>query len=168
MSLITKTKLNNKGFSHLEIGITIVVVAVIAVVGGFVYNKNNNKSKAASGISARYDFHMCKKERDLRYYYTVTLNRDMGARPNSKVFTMEIHRRNNDMRFMNIQGRNVNAKNMNNRMYISYIWKEQNDNKDTYFAIPYIGGTKMSHLNLKPGYSAWRTENKCPSWVHES
>ncbi|NDC21941.1 hypothetical protein EBZ57_01045 [bacterium] len=48
MSLITKTKLNNKGFSHLEIGITIVVIAVIAVVGGFVYSKNNNKSKAVS------------------------------------------------------------------------------------------------------------------------
>lgn len=46
MSIITKTKLNNKGFSHLEIGITIVVVAIIAVVGGFVYNKNHNKSKA--------------------------------------------------------------------------------------------------------------------------
>ena len=52
MSLITKTKLNNKGFSHLEIGITIVVVAVIAVVGGFVYNKNNNKSKASTATPA--------------------------------------------------------------------------------------------------------------------
>lgn len=46
MSFIAKTKLNNKGFSHLEIGISIVVVAVIAVVGGFVYSRNNNKSKA--------------------------------------------------------------------------------------------------------------------------
>ena len=52
MSLINKTKLNNKGFSHLEIGITIVVVAVIAVVGGFVYSKNSNKSKAMTTSSS--------------------------------------------------------------------------------------------------------------------
>lgn len=46
MSVIKKTKLNSKGFSHFELGLLIVVIAVIAGVGMFVYNKNNNKSKA--------------------------------------------------------------------------------------------------------------------------
>jgi len=48
MSVIKKTRLNNKGFSHFELGLLIVVIAVIAGVGMFVYNKNNNKSKAGS------------------------------------------------------------------------------------------------------------------------
>jgi len=61
MSLITKTKLNNKGFSHLEIGITIVVVAVIAVVGVFVYNKNNNKSKAVTTSTSDVSYGMIPK-----------------------------------------------------------------------------------------------------------
>jgi Tfp pilus assembly major pilin PilA len=48
MSAIKKTKLNSKGFSHFELVLLIVVIAVIAGVGLFVYNKNNNKSKADS------------------------------------------------------------------------------------------------------------------------
>lgn len=47
MNFINK-KLNNKGFSHLEIGITIAVVAVIAIVGVFVYKKSTDKSNAGS------------------------------------------------------------------------------------------------------------------------
>jgi N-acetylmuramoyl-L-alanine amidase len=52
MSAIRKHKLNNKGFSHVELVLLIVVIAVIAGVGFFVYNKNNNKSKADSMDSA--------------------------------------------------------------------------------------------------------------------
>lgn len=51
MSVIKKTKLNSKGFSHFELGLLIVVIAVIAGVGMFVYNKNNNKSKADSTVA---------------------------------------------------------------------------------------------------------------------
>jgi uncharacterized protein (UPF0333 family) len=39
---------NNKGFSHLEMILLLVVIAAIASVGLFVYSKNNNKSKADS------------------------------------------------------------------------------------------------------------------------
>ena len=38
----------NNGFSHFELVLLVVVVAIIASVGFFVYNKNNNKSKADS------------------------------------------------------------------------------------------------------------------------
>jgi len=51
MSVIKKSKLNSKGFSHFELGLLIVVIAVIAGVGMFVYNKNNNKSKADSTVA---------------------------------------------------------------------------------------------------------------------
>ena len=42
---------NNNGFSHFELVLLVVVVAIIASVGFFVYNKNNNKSKADSVTS---------------------------------------------------------------------------------------------------------------------
>jgi Tfp pilus assembly protein PilE len=51
MSAIRKHKLNNKGFSHVELVLLIVVIAVIAGVGFFVYNKNNNKSKAGTDLA---------------------------------------------------------------------------------------------------------------------
>jgi len=43
-------RLGSKGFSHVELTLLIVVIAVIAGVGFFVYSKNNNKSKADSAI----------------------------------------------------------------------------------------------------------------------
>jgi len=39
-------KTNDKGFSHIEIAMSLIVVAVIATVGLVVYNKNHNKSNA--------------------------------------------------------------------------------------------------------------------------
>jgi Tfp pilus assembly protein PilE len=39
-------RLGSKGFSHVELALLVVVIAVIAGVGFFVYSKNNNKSKA--------------------------------------------------------------------------------------------------------------------------
>ena len=41
-------KLNHKGFSHLELALLIVIVAVITGVGFLVFNTKNNKSKADS------------------------------------------------------------------------------------------------------------------------
>ena len=43
-------RLGSKGFSHVELTLLIVVIAVIAGVGFFVYSKNNNKSKADSAL----------------------------------------------------------------------------------------------------------------------
>ena len=39
-------RLGSKGFGHVELALLVVVIAVIAGVGFFVYSKNNNKSKA--------------------------------------------------------------------------------------------------------------------------
>ncbi|MEI6755549.1 MAG: G1 family glutamic endopeptidase [bacterium] len=44
-------RLGSKGFSHFELGLLIVVIAVITGVGFFVYSKNNNKSKADSAMT---------------------------------------------------------------------------------------------------------------------
>ena len=44
-------KTNNKGFSHIEIAMSLIVVAVIATVGLVVYNKNHNKSNAMTTAS---------------------------------------------------------------------------------------------------------------------
>jgi type II secretory pathway pseudopilin PulG len=44
-------RLGSKGFSHVELTLLIVVIAVIAGVGFFVYSKNNNKSKADSIVA---------------------------------------------------------------------------------------------------------------------
>jgi len=44
-------KTNNKGFSHIEIAMSLIVIAVIATVGLVVYNKNHNKSNAMTTAS---------------------------------------------------------------------------------------------------------------------
>ena len=44
-------RLGSKGFSHFELGLLIVVIAVITGVGFFVYSKNYNKSKADSAMT---------------------------------------------------------------------------------------------------------------------
>ena len=51
MKKFSKTKLNNSGFSHFETALCVIVITVVASVGIFVYNKNNNQSKADSADS---------------------------------------------------------------------------------------------------------------------
>jgi hypothetical protein len=41
-------KTNNKGFSHLETVLTVIVIGVITAVGLYVYNSGKNKSKAGT------------------------------------------------------------------------------------------------------------------------
>lgn len=55
-----KLNKNNSGFSHFEIVLLVVVIAVIATVGFFVYNKNNNKSKADSAVASAAQPVSCK------------------------------------------------------------------------------------------------------------
>src|ERR1700685_4159261 len=49
MKLFRKTKLNSKGFSHLELLLVIVVVVVIAGVGFFVYKHGHKTNTAHAG-----------------------------------------------------------------------------------------------------------------------
>jgi len=44
-------KLTQKGFSHFELALVIVIVAAISAVGFYVFNAKNNKSKADSMTS---------------------------------------------------------------------------------------------------------------------
>lgn len=55
-----KSNKNNNGFSHFELILSIIVIAVIASVGFFVYNKNNNKSKADSALLSSSKVVSCK------------------------------------------------------------------------------------------------------------
>lgn len=43
---------NNKGFSHLETVLAVIIIALITTVGVYVYNSKNNKSKAGNEITA--------------------------------------------------------------------------------------------------------------------
>ncbi len=63
MKLLRKTKLNEKGFGHLEIVLLIVVVLAIGAGGFFVY-KHSHKTTVAHASGTTY----------LGYYYGVTVS----------------------------------------------------------------------------------------------